>query len=270
MQLYKCILTNNPCYKANRGITPKGIMVHSTGANNPNLKRYIQPIASAPADAYDPNATDLLALLGTNKYSNDWNHISENACVHAFIGKLADGSVATVQTLPWTQRGWHAGTGTAGKTANDTHISFEICEDNLTDPVYFRQTKDQAVELTAMLCKLYDLDPVADGVVICHADGYKRGIASNHGDIYTWWNKHNYTMDDFRQEVLSAMLDPEPDEGDNMTYYATINDVPEWYRPSVQKVIDAGVMTGYDGKGGIYVSEDLCRILTILDHLGKL
>ena len=47
-------------------------------------------------------------------------------CVHAFIGKLADSSIATYQTLPWNYRGWHAG----GK-ANDTHIGFEICEDDL-------------------------------------------------------------------------------------------------------------------------------------------
>ena len=44
------------------------------------------------------------------------------------IGKLADGTVTTYQTLPWDHRGWHA-----GGSANDTHLSFEICEDDLTD-----------------------------------------------------------------------------------------------------------------------------------------
>ena len=43
MNLHKLILTNNACYKAGRTITPKGIMVHSTGANNSNLKRYVGP-----------------------------------------------------------------------------------------------------------------------------------------------------------------------------------------------------------------------------------
>ena len=41
MVLKKLILTNNACYKANQKITVKGIMVHSTGANNPYLKRYV-------------------------------------------------------------------------------------------------------------------------------------------------------------------------------------------------------------------------------------
>ena len=43
MNLHKLIFTNNACYKAGHKITPKGIMVHSTGANNPWLKRYVGP-----------------------------------------------------------------------------------------------------------------------------------------------------------------------------------------------------------------------------------
>ena len=58
MNLHKLIFTKNRCYKEGKKITPKGIMVHSTGANNPNLKRYV-----GPDDG----------LLGANKYGNHWN-----------------------------------------------------------------------------------------------------------------------------------------------------------------------------------------------------
>ena len=112
MNLRTLILTENACYKTGRKITPKGIMVHSTGANNPWLKRYV-----GPDDG----------LLGKNQYGNHWNtHHPDGreVCVHAFIGKLADGSIATYQTLPWDHRGWHA-----GGAANNTHIGFEICEE---------------------------------------------------------------------------------------------------------------------------------------------
>ena len=112
MNLRKLILTENACYKAGKKITPKGIMVHSTGANNPYLRRYV-----GPDDG----------LLGVNQYNNHWNQDrpdGKQVCVHAFIGKLMDGSIATYQTLPWDHRGWHA-----GGSANDTHIGFEICED---------------------------------------------------------------------------------------------------------------------------------------------
>lgn len=185
MDLIKNILTKSDCYKTNKTITPKGVMVHSTGANNPNLKRYCQPNIQG---------------IGVNKYNNDWNRSGLTVCVHAFIGKLENGNIATVQTLPWNHRGWHC-----GKSGNDTHISFEICEDGLTDKTYFQKVYTEAVELTAYLCKEYNLDPLKDGVVICHSEGYKRGIASNHGDVMHWFPKHGKTMDDFRKDVSTKM-----------------------------------------------------------------
>lgn len=259
MNLLTCILTENDCYKAGRTIKPKGVMVHSTGANNPNLKRYVQPVSSTP------DRDGLLAALGANTNKNDWNRAGTNACVHGFIGKLADGSVATVQTLLWVQRGWHAGTGTSGSSANNTHISFEICEDGLTDPAYFRLVYREAVELTSMLCKQYNLNPLADGVVICHQEGYRRGIASNHGDVFNWFPKHGKSMDDFRSDVAIKMQQ----EDNDMTYYKKLDDVPEWYRGAVKKCMDNGALKG-TGNGEINVSEDFCRTLTVLDRLGKL
>lgn len=254
MRLYQSFLTKNRCYKTGQYIRPKGIMVHSTGANNPNLRRYVQS-----------EDLSLQSMIGLNRNHNDWNRSDISACVHAFIGKLEDGSVATIQTLPWAMRGWHAGTGTSGKSANDTHISFEICEDALVDEDYFQKTYREAVELVAMLCTKFDLDPAKDGVVICHQDGYRRGIASNHGDIYNWWPKHGHNMENFRQDVLIEMYK----EDDDMVYYKTFDDVPDYYRHAVKKVMDAGALQG-TGNAEINVSEDLCRTLTILDRMGKL
>ena len=199
MNLIRCYLSDNDCYKAWRTITPKGVMVHSTGANNPLVARYVQPSDN------DPNRASLQATIGGNRNANDWNNPGLDVCTHAFIGKLADGSVGTVQTLPWNHRGWHAGTGTSGGSANNTHIAFEICEDDLTDEGYFRKVYQEAVELTAMLCKTYNLNPLADGVVICHSEGYQRGVASNHADVMHWFPKFGKSMDTFRADVSKAM-----------------------------------------------------------------
>ena len=199
MKLIKCLLTQNDCYKAGRTITPKGVMVHSTGANNPKLARYVQPVEG------QANYDQIIHELGTNKNHNDWNNPGLNVCTHAFIGKKANGAVDAVQTLPWNRRGWHAGTGTSGGTANNTHIAFEICEDDLTDEGYFRKVYQEAVELTAMLCKTYNLNPLADGVVICHSEGYQRGVASNHADVMHWFPKFGKSMDTFRSDVAKAL-----------------------------------------------------------------
>lgn len=85
-----CMMTQSTCYKGTTTMTPRGVLWHSTGANNPWLKRYVQP---------DDSATDReekLALLGKNQYNNDWNHISRQAGLNAWIGKLANGTVASV------------------------------------------------------------------------------------------------------------------------------------------------------------------------------
>ena len=186
MNLRKLIFTENACYKAGKKITVKGIMVHSTGANNPWLKRYVGPDDGK---------------LGKNQYDNHWNTYhpgGREVCVHGFIGKLADGTVATYQTLPWDHRGWHA-----GGSANNTHIGFEICEDGLTDATYFGKVYQEAVELCAYLCKEYGL---TEKNIICHSEGYKQGIASNHGDVMHWFPKHGKSMDTFRAAV-KALLD---------------------------------------------------------------
>ena len=199
MDLIQCYLIANDCYKTSRTITPKGVMVHSTGANNPAVARYVQPVDT------QADAAGLYTVLGTNRNKNDWNNPGLDVCVHAFVGKLADGGVGSVQTLPWNHRGWHAGTGTSGGSANNTHIAFEICEDGLADAAYFGKVYQEAVELTAMLCKQYNLNPLADGVVICHSEGYQRGVASNHADVMHWFPKHGKNMDTFRQDVSKTM-----------------------------------------------------------------
>ena len=53
-----------------------------------------------------------------------------NAGLNAFIGYLRDGSVSTIQTMPWNFRPWGCGSGIKG-SCNNGWIQFEICEDNL-------------------------------------------------------------------------------------------------------------------------------------------
>lgn len=92
MRLRQQLLTKNECYITGRTIKPKGIMVHSTGANNPRVARYV------PGDDE----------MGRNTGGNHWNQLrpgGRQVCVHAFVGKFADGAVGTVQTLPWNVRG---------------------------------------------------------------------------------------------------------------------------------------------------------------------
>ena len=82
-----------------------------------------------------------------------------------------------------------------------------MCSDVEDARAVVKRTYEAAVELFAYLCKEYGLDPLADGVVISHKEGYARGIASNHGDPEHLWRQLGlgYTMDGFRRDVKATM-----------------------------------------------------------------
>ncbi len=198
MKLVESIMKRNPCYTAGRKITVKGLMLHSVGCPQPKASAFI----------------------------SSWNSPShDTSCVHGFI----DGNDGTAyQTLPWNHRGWHCGSGPKG-SGNNTHIGVEMCEpacirytsgssftcsDTATAKAVVKRTYKTAVELFAMLCEKYSLDPLADGVIISHKEGCARGIASSHGDPEHLWLQlgTGYTMDGFRRAVKAAMgADQKPD-----------------------------------------------------------
>ena len=191
MNLIQSFLTNNPCYTCGRTITVKGLMLHSVGCPQPSAAVFVR----------------------------NWNRADfDDACVHSFI----DANTGDIyQTLPWNRRGWHGASGKKG-CCNDTHIGVEMCEPACikytgganficSDPAIAKaaatRTYNAAVELFAMLCKQFGLDPLKDGVIISHREGAARGIASNHGDPEHLWNQlgMGYTMNTFRAAVKAAM-----------------------------------------------------------------
>lgn len=201
-----CMMTQSSCYKQTTTMTIKGILWHSTGANNPTLRRYVQPDDNAK------NRQELLNKIGKNQYGNDLNHTEEDIGLNAWIGQLADGTVAAVQTMPWNFRPWGCGSGSKG-SCNSGWIQFEICEDGLTDSSYFNKVYKEACELTAYLCKLYNINPNGtvkyNGVnvptILCHHDSYQLGLGSGHYDIYNWFPNFNKDMTNVRKDVTSLL-----------------------------------------------------------------
>lgn len=206
-----CMQTQSTCYKGTNEMTIRGVLWHSTGANNPTLKRYVQPSDKKPsADTY--SKAEWLKVLGTNTNKNDMNHINRKMGMNAWIGKLANGSVAAIQTMPWKFKPWGCGSGSKG-SCNDGWIQFEICEDGLTDKKYFNAVYKEACELTAYLCKMFNINPngtvIHKGVkvptIICHQDSYQLGLGGNHSDIYNWFPKHGKDMKTVRADVAALL-----------------------------------------------------------------
>jgi N-acetylmuramoyl-L-alanine amidase len=110
-----CLLEKNPCYLQATPLTPTRIVVHSTGANNPNLRRYVNPHDAQTTGMLEGEKSitraEMLNLLGKNAYGNHWNRSGLDVCVHGFIGRLRDGTISYVQTLPYTMACWGVGAG---------------------------------------------------------------------------------------------------------------------------------------------------------------
>jgi len=175
MTINNAYVKNSDCYKTNAEIAPKGIMVHSTATPGVMAAAFIKR----------------------------WNKPGVTVCPHVVID-----NTGIYQLLPFTHRAWHC-----GRSGNDTHLSFEICEpqakynssgtaftsyDVQANQAYFDKAYGLSVALCAYLCDLYNL---LESTIISHAEGYQLGIASNHADVGHWFPKHNKTMDDFRAAV---------------------------------------------------------------------
>lgn len=225
-----CMMTNSTCYKQTRKMDIKGVLWHSTGANNKTIKRYVQPSEN------DKNYQSLITKIGKNTSRTDWNHSSQQAGVNAWIGALVDGSVAAVQTLPWNYRPWGCGSGSKG-SCNTGWIQFEICEDNLSDPDYFAKVYKEACELTAYLCKTYNINPngsvnvngVTVPTILCHQDSYQLGLGSNHADVYHWFKKYGKDMATVREDVAALMQSKVIEEDDEDMTQEKFNEMMNVY-----------------------------------------
>lgn len=182
-------MTNNDCFIQGRYMDESAlrIMVHSTGCQ------------ATPA----------------TMWHDRWDKPKFYTAVHAF---LDDKDIC--QLLPWTMRGWHA-----GGSANNNHISFEICEprgtNRLMNKEYFNLVYPRAVGFVVYLCQKYN---IPSWYIISHAEGHDRGWACNHGDVGHWFPLHGKSMDIFREDVRRILGERKP----VITHYKTTKSICLW------------------------------------------
>lgn len=241
MEIIEAFAVKNKCYQAGTPLKPRGIMLHSIGTPQPSA-----PVLARYFDQYQPGG--------------------QSVCVHAFV--QADGTV--YQTLPWEMRAWHC-----GGAANDTHIGVEMTEPSAgmtyaEAAAQITGTYHAAVELFAQLCETYGLDPLADGVIIGHAEGHRRGVASNHADPEYLWRQYGmgYTMDGFRRDVAAALAagNTDTDEEDDMIRYNTIEEMPGWAQDTIKEMMNEGLIAGTGG-GNLDLSTDMVRMFYVMKRM---
>lgn len=228
--IIKAYAVKNLCYIKAQKMTPKGIVVHSTGANNPNLKRYVD----APQE------------VGVNTYGNHWNTAKpggRKVCVHAFIGYDKNKVIRVAEILPLDICCWGVGSGKKGScNFNPAYIQFEICEDSLQDESYYKKVFTTAAEYCAHLCKQYNIS--VDNIV-GHCEAYRLGYGCNHSDPEHWMKRFGENMKDFRQKV-KEILESDEKEIIKVPVGFTINGPLEIHKGDLVSIINGA--TYYNGK----------------------
>lgn len=184
---FEAYARNNGAFKVARSMpsgSPAGIIIHSTGANNPYLKRYV-------------NAPE---ICGANPYGNYFDRPDSDVCPHAVIGKDKNGEVKAAKLLPWNICCWGCGSGSKGSyNYSPAYIQIEVCEDGLNGRAYFEEAFGLAADLCKRLMKNYPT--IKPENIISHKEACARGYASNHGDPEHWLARFGRDMDWFRAQV---------------------------------------------------------------------
>lgn len=269
---------NNRAYKSGRDISPDGDVNHSFGCAHPAASFSIM-----------------------DKEAAGW-------AVNAILGDFHKGEGRILLTMPYKRRPWGVGSGKRGSW-NNSRIQWEVLEpsghtyaggtmigyDVAKNEAYFQRMWKMLVCWNVYVARKLGFGPDAIGD---HAESYRAGMGGNHADMGHWLPKHGQSMDTLRENVR-AILNNQFEEGNDMTEkevlaivkkaiaddkkagrYATIEDVPNSYRPTIRRLMEAKVLAGYDGgKDGdihtvedntITVDETFCRIAVVLERAGVL
>ena len=192
LEIIRAYFTKHRSYQGKRrSITPVGILVHSTGSVNRELRRYV----------------DAPERLGKNLYNNHWNKSTASKSVHAFIGYDKAKKAIVAETLPPDRACWGCGKGNKGSYNFDPHayLQFEICQGGNTDADYYWEAIGVAEAYCAHLCRLYGWSAAR---ITSHKEACAAGFASNHGDPQNWMRHFGDDMGKFRARV-QARLDGE-------------------------------------------------------------
>ena len=244
-------VTQNRTFHTPQRIVPRGIMLHSVGTPQPRSDVFIRN-------------------MNTQTAATSWHGIID-----------PEGNVT--QTLEWTMRAWHAGGG-----ANNTHIGIEMTEpstirytsganfvDNNSQATgaHVRATYETAIKLFAYLCKEFGLNPLADGVIISHSEGHRRGVASNHADVEHLWSRFGLSMNGFRRDVAEEMDREEAVEVIKVEKrFEKVEELPLWARPYIERLQNKRATDGLpvlrgDENGNLDLSLDMIRLMVIMERL---
>ena len=168
-------MTNSTAWaKGIKKMTPKGIIIHSSGFEQPYLWYFIQPSNS------NPNKSQILNTIGVNKKHTDYNHTRRLINYHYWIGKDSNNNIQTIKAFPNDFK------------IKDNYIHICLLEDDLNDKKYALQIVSELIQLCVHLCKEFHWN---ENNVLGHSE------ISSLPDANYWLKKYGYDIDTIRQII---------------------------------------------------------------------
>lgn len=162
---------------------------------------------------------------------------------------------------------WHCGDG-GGKygITNANSIGVEMC-------INMDGDRARAIDNTAAVVRqlMQDLSIPIDRVVRHYDASRKNCPASMSKDGWLQWyefkkllSEEGLTMSQY--DELKAEINALREEKTPMIYNYIDDNMPEWARPTIQKLVNKGLLKG--GEEGLNLNEELMRMLVINDRAG--
>lgn len=174
-------------------------------------------------------------------------------------------SDSITQHLPLTEQGYHASDGSG--EGNSSTIAIEIAENK-----DYEIAEENAIKLIVELMKHYNIKITEVLPHRYYAEKTKklcpRRILKSEGTWREDWLKfQERVMVVYNKQEVKEEVKQEVKQEVGQVVYNKIEEVPSWYRGTVEKLIDKGVLNG-NSKGDLGLSEEMCRIFTVHDRLG--
>ena len=205
-----------------------------------------------------------------------FNSADRGASAHAFVD-WED----VIQTIPYDEVAWHA-----GPTANSRYIGIELCRPSGHDPEKFGRVWNNAVSLFADLFREHGFGEVTVDNLLSHAEVSSRWRESDHTDPVGYFAEYGKTVNDFRDAVQNELnggaqvaaindlvtrmdeLEQRINRLENPMIYNYIDqNMPEWARETVQKLVDKGYLKGND-QGELGLTDEMLKLFVINDRAG--
>lgn len=198
------------------------------------------------------------------------------ASAHYFVDETSIWQSVTDKDMAW-----HCGGGLQGnnghtfykKCTNSNSIGIEMCcKKTSSGQWYFKDSTIQnTVELVRYLMKKYNV-PVER--VIRHYDVTGKNCPAPYVDEYEWERFKNRLVIEEEKEMTEAerqkfnkmveIVEKLVQEKERV--YHRIDELPNWAKPTIQKLLDKGLYNGA-GENDLNLHESLMRTMVILDRV---